>query len=58
MTCAFYGYPFYLLFVFISHYLLVLLNTFYADSLFGCLKIYSSQLVLISTAFYKLPFRH
>ena len=33
-------------------------HIFYGDSLFGCLKIYSSQLVLISTAFYKLPFWH
>ena len=31
-------------------------HIFYGDRLFGGLKIYSSQLVLISTAFYKLPF--
>ena len=33
-------------------------HIFYGDRLFGGLKIYSSQLVLISTAFYKLPFWH
>ena len=31
-------------------------HIFYGDRLFGGLKIYSSQLVLISTAFYKVPF--
>ena len=32
ITCAFYGYPFDLLFVFFSHYLLVLLNTYFMET--------------------------
>ena len=51
---------FYLLFVFcyIIQHSGFIKHIFYGDRLFRGLKIYSSQLVLISTAFYKLPFRH
>ena len=31
-------------------------HIFYGDSLFDCLIIYSSQLILTSTVFYKVPF--
>ena len=47
---------FYLLFVFCYIYTTYRFfkHVFYGDRIFGGLKIYSSQLVLTSTAFYKL----
>ena len=56
ITCAFYGYMFYLLFVFCHIRLFTgfIKHIFYGDSLFGCLIIYSSQLILTST----VPFWH
>ena len=58
ITCAFYGpfmdicFIYYSCFV-PSDYLLVLLkHIFYGDSLFGCLIVYSCQLILTSPVFY------
>ena len=60
ITCAWYD----LCFIYYSCFVTSKSNTgfikhiFYGDCLFGCLIIYSSQLILTSTIFYEVPFWH
>ena len=56
ILCAFYGYILYLLFVFgyFSWHTGFIKDICYENCLFGCFIIFFSQLVLTSTAFYKV----